>query len=265
MPEQRKTPRGSGTERAELDRRWAEIQRLEPYLALAREIQLDVARVAADDSADAASLTEAIERIPREEREAVARSVFERLSPETQWSVLSRVFGDDELAACLQTERDRLVEQHRHDGPRRVAEAARAEGRLDAAAVPAGETVTLGLFREADARAALPRGRRSTTCARELVLRGETGGGFRVIDDVFNPRGGYFVTLDYDEASWRDDRLPAHDIIGVGAITDTGGRATFDPALYPGGRVDFRRDEDLVPGRLHLGFVLLGDIDVFAT
>jgi hypothetical protein len=252
-------------ERAERERRWADIERLEPFIDLAREIQFEVERVAADDSADSASLTEAIERIPRQERERVARAVFDQLAPDVQWSVLERVFGSDEIREYLAAEHTvRVAELQRTAARSAIADSARATNRLDTATVPVDEQITLGLFREADARAAVSRGRTSDACARQLVLRCRQPGAFQVIEDVFNPRGGYFVTRDYDEKTWLSERLPAHAIVRVGAIADTPGGSAFEPELYPGARVDIETDQGRIPGHLHLGFVMLGDLDVFA-
>jgi hypothetical protein len=253
------------SKRAELARRSAEIEQLEPFLELAREIKLEVDRVAADDAAGAESLTEVIERIPRLERQRIAQLVFDQLPAEDQWSVLERVFGDAELREYLSAERDRrLSELHSSEGLREVARAARAARELDTRMIPDDVQVTLGLFREADARAAVSRGHVSQTCVRQLVLRSRRPGELHVIEDVFNPRGGYFVTRDYDQGTWERERLASHAIVRVGALRERPEDQQFEPVLYPGGRADFETDQGVVRGRLHLGFVMLGDVDVFA-
>ena len=122
----------------------------------------------------------------------------------------------------------------------------------------------MGLFREPDVRAATTRGHRSDTCARSLVLRSLGDGTLRVIDDAFNPRGGYFVTREYDSAAWVLDRFESHEIVRIGAITDHGGGPSFAPVVYLGGRADFEHDGAVIRGQLHVGFVMLDDIDVFA-
>jgi hypothetical protein len=93
------------------------------------------------------------------------------------------------------------------------------------------------------------------------VLRAtDDPGVFGVVEDVFNPRGGYFVTAQYDEQTWRtNDRFEGHTVVRAGAINATG----FEPVLYPGGRVDFETDGHAREGRLHLGFAMLGDYDLF--
>jgi hypothetical protein len=137
---------------------------------------------------------------------------------------------------------------------------------LDTRDVPAGELLTLGLFRERDAGAAVSRGRASSTCARRLVLRATGDGTLQVIEDVFNPDGGYFVTAEYSEETWRSsDRLPGHAIVRVGSILEDGASTgAFEPVVYPGGRVDFQLGEQAARGRLHLGFGMLGDVGIFA-
>jgi hypothetical protein len=263
VPNDRRPWFGS-SDRAEHDQE-AELEQLEPFLALAREIKREVARIAADDSSSVESLVEAIDLIPRRERQRLALDVFDRLAPEAQWSILERVFGDQEIAEYLQAERSsRLVSLRRSGHRRAVVEAARAAHRLDTREVPVNEDLTLGLFREADTRTALRRGSVSDACARRLVLRSSETGVFRVIEDVFNPRGGYFVTGEYDEQTWRRERLPAHAIVRVGSISEAHSGQPFEAVLYPGGRADFEIEGAVVRGRLHIGFVMLGDVDVFA-
>lgn len=243
----------------------AELERLRPFLELAREIEREVARVAADDDAGVESLVEAIDLVPRRERQRIVLAVFERLPPEAQWSVLDRVYGDEEIAAYLEEERSaRLAELRRAGACRAVVEATRAANALDSRAVPVGEHLTLGLFREPDVGAALRRGHRSDACPRQLVLRSTAPSAFRVIEDVFNPRGGYFVAAAYDEGTWRRERLTAHASVRVGSIDDGPSGPSLEPVLYPGARVDFEVDGAFVRGQLHLGVVMLGDVDVFA-
>jgi hypothetical protein len=251
--------------RAELARLEAEIEDARPYLDLAREIQREVARVAADGSAGPGALAEVFDGIDQRERARTARAIFDRLPPDQQWAIIERVFGDEEIGRLLADQRAALVAE----APRmleratalRTAQAARA---LDVREVPRDEQVSLGLFRETDVRAAVPRGHRAANCARRLVLSACEPGAFRVIEDVFNPEGDYFVTAEYDEETWRaSDRLPAHAIVRPGSLTEARGDRALDPVLHLGGRVDFSVDGELRQGRLHLGFALFGDQDVF--
>jgi hypothetical protein len=238
-----------------------------PYLDLAREIRAQVARIAADPSAHSDVLFEYLEEIPREERRKLARRIFAELPAGRQWEVIAEVYGDDEITEYLEVERAARLAEARASAERlRRVRAARVEHRLDTRDVPAGELLTLGLFRERDVAAAVRRGQESSTCARRLVLRSLGAGAFQVIADVFNPRGGYFVTAEYSEDTWRDDdRLPGHAVVRVGAIIDgppeTG--PTFEPVLYPGGRTDFEVGGEATRGHLHLGFGILDDIDIF--
>jgi hypothetical protein len=241
----------------------------EPYLALAREIHDEVARLVADDDVDVDAMADAIARFPDAARARLVAEAFGRLPAERQWAVIERAFGDGDIRDHLAAERAaRLAEARREAGWVGLAHAARDAGRLDTATLPAGTPVTLGLFPEHDVRAALPRGVRSTACARQLGLRVEEPGVLRVIDDVFNPRAGYFVTREYDEQTWRTlDRLPAHALVRLGSAAgvDAGGGASFfEPVLYPAARVDVEVGERISPGRLHLGFAMLGTRDVFA-
>ncbi len=184
--------------------------------------------------------------------------MFDRLPVEQQWAVIERLFDDEELAAALATHRDAVVAAAAR---RRVAEAVAEGDRLDTVRVPTDGRLVLGLFREADVRVGMERGASAATCARRLVLRSTTEPGeFQVIEDVFNPLGGYFVTAAYDESTWHRDRLPAHAIVRPGSI----GPGGLDPVLHRGGRVDVEVDGDLREGLLHLGYASLDEVDVFA-
>jgi hypothetical protein len=253
-------------ERADLERQAAELEVARPYLELAREIQAEVARIAADPSVQSELLFDLVEAAPREERMKLARRIFAELPAERQWVVIERVYGDEELASYLEAERMTHLAAARATAERLDSVArARAEHRLDTRDVPAGELLTLGLFREREAGAATAHGHTSSTCARRLVLRAVGDGAFQVIEDVFNPSGGYFVTAEYSEETWRtSDRLEGHVIVRVGAIVEgPGGRQSFEPVVYPGGRVDFEIGGRLARGRLHLGFGMLSEVDVF--
>jgi len=253
--------------RAQIERLEAELDAARPYLALAREIQAEVHRASADGTADVERLTEALDAIPRRERVAVARAVFDGLDREQQWGVLERIFDDEELRRTLHTDRDALVEAARRSAGRNaIATSARSSGQLDTRLVPEGETLTLGMFRERDVHAAVPVGHSSTTCARRVVLRATDGAGtFQVIEDVFNPAGGYFVTPTYDEDAWRTaDRLPAHALARVGSMTGDGDTRVFAPILFVGGRVDVETGGTVREGPLHLGFAMVGDCELFS-
>ena len=244
----------------------SELDELGPFIDLAREIKRDVDRIAADPGGDVDQLVDAIAEIPRTERRRAVEAVFDRLTPDAQWAVLERAFGGDEIREHLDRRRAQLLAAASAGAERQaVAAQARAARVLDTRLVPAGDEVVLGLFREADVRSATTRGRASATCARALVLRAEAPPRLRVIEDVFNPRGGLFVTRDYDESVWQADRFVAHTVVTVGAANDGPDGPVFEPLIYLGGRADFRTDEGTRRGHLHVGFVMLGDIDVFAA
>lgn len=265
MPNDNQTSWGRG-DRVDPPLASSELEQLKPFLELAREIKRDVERVAGDDFAGAEAISEVFERFTHQERERVVRDVYDRLPVEAQWSIIERVFDDPELRDHLAAERAALLaEVHRSERLRPVLDLARAELRLDTRMVPPGERLTLGLFRELDVAAAVTRGRNSDTCARRLVLRCIEPGAFRVIEDVFNPRGGYFVTREYDEQTWLRERLPAHSMVRVGSCEDDPAPPTLEPFLDAGGRVDVETDQGIIRGPLHLGFVVLGDRDVFAA
>ena len=251
--------------RDEYARLRAELDEARPFLDLARAIRNQVARVADDTSSTVETLDEVIEQIPLQERLRVSRAIFDRLPPERQWEVVERVYGDEEIKTMLEAERAARLDQARRTADARaLADMVHAQNRLDTCAVPAHGLLTLGLFRETDVRAAVARGHTSDRCARRLALRA-TGkpGVFQVIEDVFNPTGGYFVTAEYDEDTWRTyDRLRGHTVVRAGSISANEDGPSFEPVLYPGGRVDFETDGRLLEGRLHLGFAMLGDHDL---
>ena len=250
--------------RSELERA-DELAEARPYLDLAREIQAEVARVAADPDAHGETLTELIDRIPDEKRMEFAQGVFDRLPPDQQWAVVARVFGDDEIRTYLEAERAaRLAHARGGTDRQELCRLARERHELDTRRVAAGERLTLGLFREADVGAAVKRGHLSTTAARRLVLRALGDARFQVLEDTFNPSRGYFVTGDYSEDTWRQhERLEGHVVIRVGSITDGETGPSFEPVVYPRGRLDVELGGRAAPGRLHLGFAILGDLDVF--
>lgn len=245
---------GRGRRREQVARLEAELEDARPYLALAREIQAEVRRIA-DDGADTETLAAAVACIPERERRDVALAVFRRLDVERQWEILDKVFDDDQLREVLERERTAIV----------VRSQWRSAQAFDTRYLDADATLTLGLFRESDVRAAMTLGHRSSTCARRLVLvRAGDGGELRVIEDVFNPAGGYFVTDEYDHDTWDRDRLSPHAIVRAGSITATPAGSSFTPVLHIGGRADFELDRQVHEGRLHLGYVMVGDVDVFA-
>ena len=241
---------------------------LEPYLALAREIRRDVERVVQDDDAAIASVAEVIERYPTLERERVVRAVFDRLPPADQWEVLARTFDDDELRRFLAAEHRAATERARREvGHRALLERCRADGEIDVRRLPGGTTLTLGLFREPEVATAVRRGSASTTTARRLVLRVADDGWTRVVEDVFDPDRGYFLTTDYDQAAWESERLASHARVQVGSLLEdaSGAVPRFEPILVPGARVDAQTEQGPVRGRLHLGFAMLADDDVFGA
>lgn len=247
--------------RAEIKRLQAELDAVRPYLALAREVHDEIARLNDGTVADGAALVDAIDAIPRRERAAVARAVFDRLATTEQWAIVERVFGDAELREVLRERRDAIAARDA------IVHDARRATRLDVTTVPRDERVTIGLFREADVNDAMALGSASTNVARRLVLRAVDGGGtFQVIEDVYNPAGGYFVTAAYDETTWRTtDRLEPNARVRVGTSTRVGAEWCFDPVLVPGARFDVEVNGAVRTGPLHVGYVTLGDRDIFAT
>lgn len=235
-------------------------------LELAREIRREVERFVADDAADVASLSDALDAIPRREQLAMARQVFDRLEPAQQWAVLERLLGDDGLRESLgEEQRTRLAEFRRQANAADVVAAVVDGSRLDLSDVPVDTEVVLGLFRPEDVRGAAGRGRLSDVCARQLVLRtsGEPGA-FRVVDDVFNPRGGLFVSAAYDLSVWEAERLDGHSTVRIGSLADGPGGSDLEPVLYQGARVDVGVGDEMRPGHLLLGWVTIAGIEVDA-
>lgn len=243
----------------------AELEAARPYLELARQIRARVDAATGDDTIDAASLVEAIEAVPRDERQRVARAAFDRLGPTEQWAVLARAFGDEEIRTYLAIERNaRLAHVQRTAVAHAFVLASRETRRLDLAALPADVELTLGLFLPGDARAAVDHGRTSSTCARQLVVRSTGDAGvLHVIEDRFNPRHGLFVTPSYDEAIWARTRLDDHAQVRIGSCGD-GPDGPFEAAIYPAGRVDVEHGGAVDEGPLHLGFAVIGEEDVYA-
>jgi hypothetical protein len=209
----------------------------EPILALAREIRRHAERLVADDLGDPETFARLIAALPERERERMLLDTFQRLSPDTQWAIIEHAFGDDEIRAHLRAERDqRLALVTRNAARTDVVLAAQLAGRLETSTVAAGDELTVGLFRESQARAAVARGRHAANCARRVVLVHQGGGVYRVLEDVFNPYSGYFVTAEYDHRTWECERLDPHCLVTVGSA-DTTSPADFEPVLFRGGPV----------------------------
>lgn len=245
----------------------AELESLRPYLDLAREIRLEVDRLVGDDHIGAGELAAAIDALPAGERARVTLEAFAHLDAERQWEIIEATFGDHEVSAYLAEKREaRRAEAGRDTEARAVARTARSQRRLDTGALPAGHQLSLGLFRSQDVQAGLDRGPASQVCARLLVLRTTYDlGHLQVMEDVFNPGHGLFVTADYDQAVWQRERLAGHQRIRVGSLVEDAGNSRLEPAVYPGGRVDVDVDGHIRSGTLLLGFATIGDEDVFTA
>jgi hypothetical protein len=250
---------------AEVEELRAELEASRPFLALARELQAEVDRIAADPDADLDALTEVFDRLPKAARQRLAEATFQSLPPERQWAVLERLFDDHDLRAALEGERARWSTRGAVAGRRaNLVERFVERGLLDTRCVAADERLTLGLFREVDVESALRRGQASSTVARRLVVRATAERGmFEVVDDVFNPARGMFVTAEYDEGTWRAERLAPHALVRLGAIHVDGGTEYLAPEIAPGGRVDVEVAGHLRPGHLHAGYALIGEDDLF--
>jgi hypothetical protein len=246
----------------------------EPILGLAREIRRHAEQLVQDDLADPEAFARAIEALPARERERLVLDTFGRLAPDTQWAIIEHTFGDDEVRSYLQAERDLRLARVARDGARHdVVLAARLAGRLATVDVPTGDEMTIGLFREAQVRTAVERGRHAGNAARRVVLRHEGDGVYRALEDVFNPTSGYFVTAEYDHETWEQERLDPHALVRVGSAARPDGTSAapdpvigssdFEPVLHRAGRFDVEIAGAVRLGRLHVGFVLLGDADVF--
>ncbi|HPU39272.1 MAG TPA: hypothetical protein PLS63_06835 [Microthrixaceae bacterium] len=231
---------------------------------LARQIRGAVDRFVADDAADPASLAAALDALPRQELAAMARVAFDGLSPVQQWAVLERTLGDSATVDSLAEEqRGRLAGLRAQVQSAATAAAAVQRGAVSLAAIPAGSELRLGMFRPSDVRAAAGRGRRSDVCARELTLLATSvAGRFRVLGDEFNPRGGLFVSGDYDLDVWESERLDSNSVVDVGSLEGEDA-SSLDPVLRHGARVDVVVSGVAAPGRLHLGWATIDDVDVF--
>jgi len=237
---------------------------------LARQIRGAVDRFVADDAADPAALAAALDALPRQELATVARAVFDRLSAVQQWAVLERVLGDAALVDALAAEqRGRLVGlRAKVQSAQAVAAAVGAavrQGTLELTALPAGVEVRLGLFRASDVGLAEGLGRRSDVCARELTLLATSSAGrFQVLRDEFNPRGGLFVSGEYDLAVWESERLDSNGIVELGSLRGNDSNA-LDPVLRRGARVDVAQNGVACAGRLHLGWAVIDGVDAFSS
>ncbi|MFZ0667401.1 MAG: hypothetical protein WAM97_16725 [Acidimicrobiales bacterium] len=232
-------------------------------IRLAQEIQSEIARVG-EQGASGQALVEAVEAVPRRERIEMARRVFDRLPAEQQWSVIEGVFDDSEVRSALEDARRSLVERaRRQSAARQLVDPSRGARRVDLSRTRPDLSIAVGLFTERDVTAAVSRGHESSACARRIDLRTESSDRLRVLGDLFNPAGGYFVTRSYDEDTWRSERLQPHSVVRIGSMGGSDRRRVFEPVLFAGGRLDFETEGKLVAGRLHVGFVMVEDVDLF--
>jgi hypothetical protein len=254
---------GQARQSAEVEGAAASAEPSAPFLALARELQAEAQRWAAEPDVPIESLVEMFDSMPDEARRRAIETTFQNLPAEQRWAVLSRLFDDDRLRDVLAHERAVAVAAA---GVvlRRAAlvEDVTTRHLIDTRLVHAGDEIVLGLFRERDVRAALDKGPSSTSCARRVALQAtDDAGVLHVVADVFNPFHGLFVTAEYDDRSWRDERLEPHTAVRVGAAAGP----TFEPLVYPGGRFDVEVAGTVRPGRLHVGWATLGDLSLFPS
>ena len=249
--------------RTEIAQLRSEIEANSPYLGLARAIQDHVDQAVADPDLQLDELAAAIDRWPDDARAAAIEAAFLALPLAEQWAWLADLFDDDELRAALTFDHDLARAAARRATRLGALVAGVLEHReLDTRAVPVSEDITLGLHREVDVRAAVTLGTASTATARRLVLRAtEQPGRLLVLEDVFNPAGGLFVTQEYDAASWRAERLEPNTVVHVGAARSDG----LEPVVHPGGRLDVEVAGSIRCGRLHTGFAAVGDVDLFVA
>lgn len=259
MPRRGEEKRGGGS---------ADLEPLRPYLGLAREIQMQVERLAADDATSADELAAVIGALPDDQRAQVALAAFDRLLPDRQWEVVEAAFGDEQIRRYLTGEQEaRRAIAARTGEARAAARRGRTERCLATDQLPLGHELSLGLFRPEDVHAGLTRGAASQVCARLLVLRtdAEADGPLQVLEDLFNPQHGLFVTADYDQSIWEKERLTGHAKVRVGSLVENDGDHRFEPLIYPGARVDIDVDNHIRVGTLLLGFAMVGDEDVFTA
>jgi hypothetical protein len=95
------------------------------------------------------------------------------------------------------------------------------------------------------------------------VLRtSDEPGRLLVLTDLFNPANGLFVTPDFDEATWRQERLAPNTSVRIGTAPDGG---AFEPLVHPGGRLDIEAAGAIRRSRLHVGTATIGDVDLFVA
>ena len=208
---------------AEVEMMQAELDEIRPYLDVAREIHHEVARLAADPDASAEMIADVFERLPRQARIDAVAAAFGR-------PVRRPAVGHPQ--SSLRRRRPARRPRAGATRPHRRQPAAMRDGlpssRASSLATPSTRvrwrrtsSSRSASFREVDVQSALAQGRSSSTCARRLVLRGtDDAGVLLVVEDVFNPARGLFVTADYDERTWRDERLSAHALVRLGSIRD---------------------------------------------
>lgn len=239
-----------------------ELEAVEPYTGLAREIERAVAGIVLSETAQAHAIGEVFDAMLAEKRRRAAIAIFNTLPKENQWQIIADTFGDEEMKGILQSHHGSAKAELES---RALAESMNQKAALETERIPAHSRLTLGLFMESEVQSALRRGQQAQHCARRLTLVvTEQAGVLSVVTDEFNPNKAYFLTSQYDHDVWRaQDMLPSHSLVRLGSIRNSGGSVSFDPIVYPGGRVDFEVDGQPINGKLHLGYAVLGGEDIF--
>ena len=213
--------------------------------------------------------SQAIDAIPRRERARVARAIFDRLPAEQQWTIVERVFGDEEISTYLAEDRDQRLDGRvrvtcwahwpgRPAPPGTSTSRRSRPGRADARAVPTGRRpgrrAPGAALRDVRPRAraadhggpgALPRGRRRVQPPRGAVRhRGLRRAGLaeRAAD------GPRLVRVGSTGGRGR------HDGPAAGALSRGPGRRPTGPATGPARRADCTS-----------GYAVVGGEDVFAA
>ena len=221
---------------------------------LAARIRAELATFTTSDEAFADGLRMVLDRLHDDERASVVLATFDRLDPDRQVALLRELLGDKAVGRLIVGGlADRFASIRRFEVTDEILDRAVHGAHLDATEIPAGVTLTIGLFRPEDVHRGRELGEASDSCARELVVVAtDDPGVFRVIVDRYHPRGGTQVSPDYDSSVWATEELASHTLV------------TFpDAELLAGARLDLSFDGATRSGRLHVGFVLIDGVEAF--
>jgi hypothetical protein len=210
---------------------------VEQYLPLAQDIGrrvVESTRSLEDDQSIGDEIEHIISDLTVEQRQAKLLELFHAANTESQTMILSRVFGDKELAHALTEERRRIIERNVHNLQiTNAIEKARAEKMLNISMLPAGVILTIGLFDKEDLDAV-------KSSPAELAKHYEPNRIMRLYKGGDRQQLQLLEDTPCDEDYKLRPKLKVHSLIEVGSLISAhpGAPRELSPLVFYGSRLD---------------------------